>query len=227
MKRLTPFLALLSGCATLSSARPLAPGEHEVGVTIGGPVLLFGGAPVPLPNAVVQGRSGVAELGGRPLDIDYGVNATAAAFYIAQGHLGVSHLLLDQNGAAPALAFTNRFWFGLDIPHGDQLEGPPHALFIDQLEVNASWDLDGQLLHVGLAQYLDVNNPALTLTPSLGAAFDPAPASADGVRLHVETRWYGLTQQREIDTVRFVGGGQGMLGFSFGISGAFGHKEGS
>ena len=71
MKRLTPFLALLSGCATLSSARPLAPGEHEVGVTIGGPVLLFGGAPVPLPNTVVQGRSGVAELGGRPLDIFY------------------------------------------------------------------------------------------------------------------------------------------------------------
>jgi hypothetical protein len=179
-----------------------------------------------LPNAVVQGRSGVAEIGGRPLDIDYGVNLTAAAFHIAQVHAGVSHLLLDQSGAAPALALTNRFWLAVDVPHATQLDAPAQALFIDQLELNASWEIDGQLLYVGVAEYLDVSNPALTLSPALGTSLDPAPASPHGARIHLETRWYGVTRQRRVDTVKFAGGGQGMFGVSLGVSGVFGRGEG-
>ncbi len=46
--RLLP-LALVGGCATMNGARPLEPGQHAVGVTLGGAVLEFAGAPLPLP----------------------------------------------------------------------------------------------------------------------------------------------------------------------------------
>ena len=59
--RLAVLALTLSACSTMSGARPLARGEHAVGVTVGGALLDFGG-PLPLPNIVVEGAHGVAEV---------------------------------------------------------------------------------------------------------------------------------------------------------------------
>ena len=64
-----PLAVGLNGCGTLNNARPLEEGRHQVGLTVGGPMVMLSGAPIPLPNAVVEGRHGVATIAEHPLDI--------------------------------------------------------------------------------------------------------------------------------------------------------------
>ena len=95
------------GCGTFNAARPLAPGEHAVGATLGGPLITLG-APLPIPSLVVEGRHGLQPLANRPFDLHYGLNATAAGFGIAQGHVGAAWQLTDAKGGVPALTVANR-----------------------------------------------------------------------------------------------------------------------
>ncbi|HEY1101161.1 MAG TPA: hypothetical protein VGF99_19635, partial [Myxococcota bacterium] len=73
------------GCVSFNSARPLAPGEHAVAVTAGGPLTTIPGVGViPLPNVTVEGRHGVVE----HLDINYGVHLLPTIFGALGGHVG-------------------------------------------------------------------------------------------------------------------------------------------
>ncbi|MCO4773404.1 MAG: hypothetical protein KDA24_25450 [Deltaproteobacteria bacterium] len=219
---LVTLLCLGSGCATLNGARPLEPGETELGISIGGPVLEFGGGALPVPNLNIQGRHGLVRALNRPLDIAYGLNATALPFGILQGHVGVNWLLVHQKQGAPALAITyNQFFatnaLGLPSKPKGELEG----WAANQIEANLSWLIKQQLIYVGLAQYFDFGNPQLTLTPSFGVVLDTSPKKDGGVRLHFDFRWYAVTQKDIYDTIRWVpghSGGQGAFGFGGGIS---------
>jgi hypothetical protein len=197
----------------------LEPGSHELGLTLGGPFVVVGGAPIPLPNANLEGRSGVAAPLERELDVNYGINLTGLAFGILQMHAGASWLLLDQRGAVPAIALTDRIFFATNAlglkwkPEGEAL-----GWAANQIELNLSWLLGGQLLYAGLAEYLDFGNPSLTLTPVLGAVFDPAPARETGVRLHLEGRWFAVNQPHVLDTVTWVPNNRGGIGVALGVS---------
>lgn len=212
-------LLLLTGCGTLSTARPLERGQHEVGATVGGGVLDFGGAPLPLPNVVVEGRSGVASLADRPLDLNYGLNLTALPFGILQTHLGAGWLVAKPDGAIPALSWTNRFWMAANLFGAPTREVPRvDAWGAWQTQVDVSWDVGPHLVGFGLAQYTEFQEPVLTLTPRVGATFDTDPKRPDGVRLHVDAHWFGANQRRIARPVQFVGGGQGLVGVTLGVS---------
>lgn len=211
---------LAGGCATMTGARPLAPGQHAVGVTAGGGLVELG-APIPLPNLVLEARHGLPELAGRPWDLGYGLNATGLAFGLLQGHVGSSWLLLPQQGAAPALSLTDRVFFAtnlLGLP--SRPEPRLQAWGADQVELTASWLVGGQLPYLSLSQYFDFRTPALTLTPALGAVFDPREPG--GVALQAEVRWYGVNQPDDVATVSWVPGNAGILGISVGLSSRFG-----
>jgi hypothetical protein len=186
----------------------------------------LGGSPIPLPNVIVQGRSGVAAPLDRPLDVNYGLNLTGLPFGLLYGHVGASWLLAHQNGAIPAVSFTDRIWFGTNvIGLGDRADKTPSGWGANQFEVDVSWMIGEQMIYVGLAQYVDFQSPALTLTPTLGATFDADPAKPGGVRLHLETRWFGANQRTGLDAVRWVGHPQGIFGASFGVSYVLGGGE--
>lgn len=207
----------LAGCASLNGARPLEPGKHEIAATIGGAMVYFAGAPVPLPNVIVEGRSGVAKPLNRPLDINYGLNLMPMAFGILQVHLGASWLLAHQNGGIPAVSMTNRIWFAANIlgaPY--KAEGGVGAWGNHQLEFAVSWEISHQLIYVSLAQYTDFTNPSLTLTPAVGAHFDPGKPG--GFKMYVEARWYGLSQKQAAYPFTFFPNALGSLGVSFGFS---------
>ena len=72
-------LLMCCACGTMNTARPLDKGQTAVGLTLGGPMVEFGGSFVPLPNAVVEGRTGMKPLNGKNWDINYGLNLTALA----------------------------------------------------------------------------------------------------------------------------------------------------
>lgn len=215
--RLLPLLLPLAGCAGLSSARPLPQGQHEVGITLGGGFLEFGGAAIPLPNAILEGRSGVATLAERPLSLNYALNLTGLPFGVFQGHVGAAFLIIDQQGAAPALAITDRVHFASNfLGVGNRATGRLAGFATNQIELDASWLIKGQLLYLGLAQYTDFAAPKFNLTPVLGATFDPGPAG--GVRIQLETRWYGVSTNNPYNNVQWLGGPQGAFGASLGIS---------
>ena len=209
-------LPLSSGCGTLSTARPLEPGQHEVGITLGGAIVDIG-APIPIPNAVIEGRSGITEVLDRPLDINYGLNATALAFGILQGHVGMSWLLAPQNKGVPAVSFTERTWWAsnaLGLPWRED----KRATFwgAQQFEVDVSWEISNQILYVGLAQYIDFGVPELALTPVLGATFDPGKEA--GLRLHLEMKWWAINQPHVYDGVTWVPDSFGAIGVHMGLS---------
>ncbi|MCB9742163.1 MAG: hypothetical protein H6741_18355 [Alphaproteobacteria bacterium] len=217
------LLLALAGCAGMNSARPLEQGEHAVGLTFGGPMLEFAGAPIPMPNAILQGRHGLAPLAGRPTDLHYGLNLTAAAFGVAHVHVGAAHLLLPQRGGVPALSVADRVHFATNIldPRKDlELRG---AWALNELELTASWAPRGQLVYVGLNDALDFAAPELLLTPFLGAAFDPGDPGGLGVQL--EGRWYAASTLPRADVTHWVGPGRGAIGATLGLSYRFGGAE--
>ena len=216
--------ALLAGCTTMPGARPLHPGEHQVGVTLGGPAVEFGQASVPLPNAILEGRSGLGYLRLRPLDLNYGLNATALAFGIAQLHVGASWLMLDQEGARPALSLTNRLFLATNaLTPQDKAPGAKRAWGADQVELSASYLLGTQLVYLSLSQYVDFGLPQWVLTPALGAMFDFG--RREGVKLMLEARYYGLNLTKEFTTVQWTTGPRGALGVGLGLSYAFGDRR--
>ena len=183
---------LLAGCGTLTSARPLSPGEHVVGVTVGGPLVDAGFAKTPLPMALVQGRSGVALLADRPLDVDYGLNITGLPFGVLALHGGASYLLADQAGARPALAVTERVFFldnHLDLRKDAALRA---SHLVSQTELIGSWDTARALLYLGVGQYTDAREPHLLLTPSVGVSAHLGARWA----LQVEYRHFAINQRR-------------------------------
>ena len=89
-----------AGCSTLSGARPLARGQHELGLQFGGPLFDFG-APIPLPNLVIGARSGLATVADRPLDLGYGTNLTGLPFGIVSVYGDLGYLIVNQKGGIP------------------------------------------------------------------------------------------------------------------------------
>lgn len=219
MRTFVLALPLLTGCATLTGARPLGPGQHEVGATLGGGFVLLGDTPIPLPNVVVEGRSGVARPLDRDLDVRYGLDLTGLPFGVVALEAGGDWLLWDQAGARPAFALTDAVWFATNALGTPYKPDPElEAWAADQVELDLSWLLRGQLVYVGLAEYVDVLDPRLTLTPALGARFDPSPKRPGGLQLHVEARWYGLNDEHISNTVRWVSDPHGIFGATVGVS---------
>lgn len=208
----------MSACGALNTARPLDKGEHKVGITGGGAVLKALGPPIPLPNIVVEGQSGLSPVQGRPLDVNYGINTTALAFGTIGLHGGMSHLLLDQNGVAPSLSMTERLHFYNNWLDNTKDSDMRKAFFLNQVDLTAGWNIKRHLGYVGLANYLDIADPELTLAPFAGIQLN----SKKSLFLQAETRYLAINRQPEIVDVPFATFGYGALsitgsvGFTFG-----------
>ncbi len=216
---LVMVLLVTTGCATFPTARPLEPGAHEIGVTLGGPVLNFSGAPLPIPNINLQARHGLFKRWDRPFDITYGLNLIALPFGLLQGHVGVSYLLIPQRGAAPALDIATKQFFATNAPG---LPNKPNATAegwtANQLDLYFSWEIQRQLIYAGVTQYTDFGSPNLTLTPSLGVVLDTSPKTYGGLMFHFDFRWYALPQINNFDAVTWIPEAAGAFGFGGGMS---------
>ncbi|MCB9744211.1 MAG: hypothetical protein H6740_16555 [Alphaproteobacteria bacterium] len=210
----------LAGCAGMNNARPLEQGQHAVGLTLGGPMLEFAGAPIPLPNAIAQGRHGLPALAGRPTDMHYGLNLTGLAFGVAHVHVGAAHLLLPQRGGVPALSVADRVHFATNVFDPRKELEARGAWGLNELELTASWAPRGQLLYLGLNDALDFTSPRLLLSPFAGVALDPGDPGGVGVQL--EGRWYAADYLPPGQVTHWVGPARGALGVSLGLQYTFG-----
>jgi hypothetical protein len=206
-------ITLLLACGTMNAARPLEPGQHAVGATFGGAVVDAGFVTTPLPNLVVEGRSGLTTFHDRPFELSYGANLTGIAFGLAGVHVGGAWLAMDQDGWKPAVALSERTHLYTNV--FDTTKTDKQLMTMLQFEVLASWDSDRALLYVGLADYLQPSNPMLTLSPILGT--EVHLGERWGVQL--EARHLAITQNKDpLGTVNWVTWGPGALSLTLGVN---------
>ena len=220
MKYILLLLCMLLsiGCGSINSARPLEKGQHAVGVTLGGPMVDFAGSYIPLPNAVIEGKSGVSSVQGRATDVSYGLNITGIPFDIIGTQVGVSHLLVEQNGYRPAVAVSDKlFLYGNHI--STTTEPSTKGFWVhNQLETILSWSLHGQLLYTGLAYNLDFGNPEPVFSPFAGLEFFHRDSSP-GFGLQVEARYFALGMTSDFVSVEWYEPlNSGAFGFMFGVN---------
>ncbi len=215
------LLALTSAaCSTLPGARPLQPGRHAVGVTLGGP-FVDAGPVIPLPMVNLEGRSGITRLAHRPLDANYGLNLTPLAFGVLQGHVGSSWLIAPENGWLPSLSVTERIFFAANVfGRGEDAPGAFGLWGMNQLEIDVAHNIGEHFMWwAGLAQYLDFSDPALLLTPVLGLWFDPG--GPGGLGVGIEGRWYAINRKPAVDTIDWKPGPNGAVGLALMVSYVF------
>ncbi len=215
--------AVWAGCSTLSGARPLDRGQHEVGLVLGGPLIEFG-APIPFPNAVIAGRSGLAPVADRPFDLGYGLNLTGLPFGVLALHGDLGWQLTEQIGAVPAFTLRDKVFLQTNVFAANKADGVRRGLGLaNELDLYASWRLNAEessLFFVSLAQTLDVVQPSLILTPGLGVEIDPG--GRGGLRFQGELRWWAINRSTLSNNAAWVPKNPGAIGIHLGVAYGFG-----
>ena len=212
---LAASLMAAPGCGTMNAARPLAPGEHMVGATFGGPMITLG-APLPLPSFVAEGRHGLKPLLDRPFDVHYGLNLTAAAFGIVQVHGGAAWQLTDQRAALPAFTVASRLFLADNHLAGGRYEEADRSLWaLNQTDLLASWQRERWLGYTGVSQLTDFRYAGLHLAPILGGQV--GLGEQQRWSLQVESRYYGVNKRSESTAVPWVTFGPGAMGLTLGV----------
>ena len=218
-------LLFSSGCGTMSAAYPLDEGENRMGVTFGGPFTTTLGPPIPVPNLIVEGRSGLKPVQEMPLDVNYGLNLTAIAFGQAGIHTGASLHLFQGEGWAPSVSITERIH--LYSNHLDSTKPAETRMFwgVNEADLTLSWALGNHFVYGGASNVVDFADPELLLSPFAGVAFHPKGKSL-GIQL--EARVHGANFSPDIWDVSWLslGGepGYGLIAITAGLSWALGGK---
>jgi hypothetical protein len=212
------IVALWLACSTTRALAPLQKGTAAVTVSLGGPILDFGGTPLPLP---------IASLGGI-----YGVDGKTnvhAAFYppplgqfaVLGFDVGASRELVVPHAARPRIMadLTAYSFFG-DLSAGDPKGG--YRLFPD-LSAVASWPIPG----------CDACTAKVSLYAGIDSLFQPfpefhwAPSPEVGVEIYagkhvgfqLELKWLEGWRPSDPYVADWYGvGGNGALSFQLGIN---------
>ena len=212
---LAGLLALLSGCGTAHTARPIGKGNHAIHVSVGGPVAGIGSPSTFAPLPTLTYKYGLTERA------DVYVGWHVLETFLNKGNLffdvGASYYVLDQKGARPGLsgAFTlspliNRRsgWAMMDF------------------QLTASWALGRKkrhLVYVGMhnvfapARSEIVQTAPYTLSPYLGGQL--FLGKRNQLALGLELKWHRPWANTRDAVVGYVGvGSQGALTFLGGVT---------
>ena len=142
------FLFLITGCAPTRFVEPLKKEQLAVGGNIGGPIINYGGAPVPIPMSAIEVGYGIKD----NLTVHGGIHTTAMLFGNAQMDAGITYKFLDQKKYIPNLSVSPSFNFVVD-------PGDRKAKFWPILDLNAYWNY-GEKKHyfyVGFNNYFELS----------------------------------------------------------------------
>ncbi|MES2702548.1 MAG: hypothetical protein V4649_07915 [Bacteroidota bacterium] len=100
---LAVFLAtIVAGCAPTRFVKPLVTGSTAIGASVGGPLIKYGKATIPVPmSSIVVGHGFRDYLTGF-----MGVNTTSLAFGVVQTDIGIIRKLYMQDGWRPAIVLS-------------------------------------------------------------------------------------------------------------------------
>ena len=219
-------LPAICSCGTLSAAHPLDAGDQRVGVTFGGPFTTSLGPPIPVPNLILEGRTGLEPIKEMPFDVNYGLNLTAIAFGQMGIHGGASLHVLEGAGWRPNLAITER----LHLYHNyfDTTKPKETRMFwgVNEVDLTASWAAGNHFVYAGASNIIDLADPELFLSPFVGVELLP---EGRRVGFQLEGRILGANFSPEIWDVSWLtlGGepGYGLVSITASASWALGKME--
>jgi hypothetical protein len=208
MLRAVPFLLLsLAACGTTLTA-PLPRRTTVVTGALGGPMVLFGGAPVPVPISTIGVAHGVSDT----LGVRGELHPTAAAFGVAGLDLGVIVHPLPTHRALLSLGFDG---YGFENGRDAVLLADP---WLASRAALASWFALSGGAH--LLTRLAASSKQLRALSPLAPTLFVQPAFLFGrFELAVELRWYALGSCGSCAAPEWVSpAGHGALGVVFGAS---------
>jgi hypothetical protein len=212
---------LAASCSTMNGARPLEPGEHAVGVTLGGPLIDVPNiGTLPMPHATIEGRHGIVHR----FDVNYGLHVLPLVFGVAGAHVGGTFLLApEKGGGLPALAVAQRVYGFTNRLDGRDPESARGDWFLSQTELTASWRVADQLFYGGLAGYVPILQPKPYLAPFVGVELRPF---VDWARIQVEARWIAPYVNTRFGVVDWIApGDQGAIVLNAGVAFVFDARD--
>ncbi len=176
MKRLIFYLFILSifSCAPSRFVKPLAKGEKQINVALGGPVINLLNAYIPIPLTSICGGYGIDS----NTTVFAGIHTTSALFGNLQNDIGILRNIIPQKNCSPGIsalvAINSMAHFGKD--------GNSFNLF-PQFDANAYWSYGKKknFFYVGVNTWFDFsktrahNEPQpdnIFLSPQLGHTFN-------------------------------------------------------
>jgi hypothetical protein len=140
--------SLLFACAPSRFVKPLDKGQQAVNLSLGGPLIEFGGLVIPTPFiTATYGKGFDSTLTGFA-----SVNLTSAFYGNAQVEVGAVKQLLRQKGAAPGISITPVINYIYRNKDAQKL--------YPQLDLNAYWDFNRNrnFLYVGLSNWFELSS---------------------------------------------------------------------
>lgn len=119
----------ITSCAPSRFIEPLQKKELAVGANLGGPLIKFGSAVIPLPISAIEVGYGL----DTNLTVHAGLHTTALVFNNFQMDLGFTYKVLDQKKYIPNVSVTPGFNFIFDLNDKNSKLWP-------MLDLNAYWN---------------------------------------------------------------------------------------
>lgn len=198
---------LISSCGVTQPVRVIDQGTTQAAVSLGGPLIPFGGMTVPTPYLNLGLIHGYKE----NLTITGNIHATMAIFKNAAFDLGAATRLARESNGWPELTAKGQLYVFSDLERFDATRIFP------MVSLNASYLL-GQttLAYAGVDQMIQFNKPQYFVAPFAGTQLSLSDRSA----LQVELKWMAANVNTAHGVLRGTGsvGDHGNIGVFFGLT---------
>jgi len=209
------LLLLCAGCSATRSVRPVGEGRLGTALSVGGPLFVNLGPPLPVPIPVLSARYGVTAR----TDVDVGILLPLVPTLGLDA--GASTLVVPPSGWRPAVMAGARATLLGALPGLRS----PHVLL--EAHGTASWSPAPRLLaYTGADALFDPGSMRLHPTALVGLSF---AAPLGGLSLSAEARWLAMATSSRALSMRYGSlGGQGALGVVIALGYTFdlrGHRR--
>lgn len=198
---------LVSSCGVTQPVRVIDQGTTQAAVSLGGPLIPFGGMTVPTPYLNLGLIHGYKE----NLTLTGNVHATMAFLKNAAIDVGAATRLARESNGWPEVTAKGQLYVFSDLERID------NARVFPLVSINASY-LWGRstLIYAGAEQLFQFNKPHYFFTPFAGTQISISDRSA----LQIELKWMAANVNSAHGIFRGTGsiGGHGDIGVFFGYS---------
>ena len=198
---------VLSSCGVTQPVRTIDQGTTQAAVSLGGPLIPFGGMTVPTPYlnlGLIHGYKDNLTLTGN-------VHATIALLKNAAFDIGAATRLARESNGWPELTAKGQLYFFSDLERLDAVRVFP------MVSINASYLLGrSALIYAGAEQLIQFNKPQYFFTPFAGTQLSLSDRSA----LQIELKWMAANANSAHGIFRGTGaiGDHGDIGLFFGYA---------
>jgi len=198
---------VLSSCGVTQPVRIIDQGTTQAAVSLGGPLIPFGGMTVPTPYLNLGLIHGYKE----NLTLTGNLHATMALLKNAALDVGAATRLARESSGWPELTAKGQLFVFSDLDRLDNVRAFP------MVSINASYLMGrSTLLYAGAEQLIQFNKPQYFFTPFAGTQLSLADRSA----LQIELKWMAANANSAHGIFRGTGsiGDHGDIGLFFGYT---------